>query len=89
MHCNSQPWPYCLCRNKHEEDEEERKRKLRGAVMYISNPVTWVTKKWNIVKLRQKYDPRFSENEFLFGARQVSGGVFFISLPPQTPSSSL
>ncbi|KAK7099907.1 m-AAA protease-interacting protein 1, mitochondrial-like [Littorina saxatilis] len=68
-----------------EEDEEERKRRLRGAVMYITNPVSWVTNKWNTAKLKRMLDPSFSEDEFLFGAKQaichvtqmVSKGKFF------------
>ncbi|XP_076441495.1 uncharacterized protein LOC143280654 [Babylonia areolata] len=54
-----------------EEDEEEKKRQLRGAVMYVSNPMNWFRKCWNIGKLRRKVDPTFSESEFLGGAKQA------------------
>ncbi|KAL8596179.1 hypothetical protein ACOMHN_021219 [Nucella lapillus] len=58
-------------RDRHDSDDEEKKRRLRGAVMYVANPVTWISKQWNILKLKHKLDPAFSENEFLFGAKQA------------------
>ncbi|KAK7508232.1 hypothetical protein BaRGS_00000471, partial [Batillaria attramentaria] len=52
-------------------DEDDQRRKLRGAVIYVPNPVTWVLNRWNLAALRRKYDPGFYEDTFLEGARQA------------------
>ncbi|XP_025109900.1 uncharacterized protein LOC112573604 [Pomacea canaliculata] len=56
---------------KHRNNHEETKMQVRGGAVYLPNPLTWLSAMWNKAKLRYKFDPSFSEREFLQGAKQA------------------
>lgn len=54
------------------DGKDRRLEELKGFIMYIPNPTTWLKMQWQTMQLRRKYDPGFSMTDFLKGAKQVS-----------------
>lgn len=65
-------------RNNFQGTPQERKPLPK--LLYIQNPVVWLSNKIDFRFLRYSWDPTFSEEEFSRGARQVGCNLFLLMI---------